>query len=131
MAKFLLLKHYGLSPEGEPGHAPIFGWTPEEIDAHMAYQRQLIAELRESGEYVDVQALSNDSVLVRTGGEGAPPVVTDGPYAESKELVAGWYLIDVESKERAYEIAARVSAAPGAGGKPGDELLEVRPILSM
>ena len=129
MAKYLLLKHYGVSPEGESGYAPLFGWTQAEIETHMAFQHRVIDELRVSGEFVAVAALASQSACVRSGGEENPPVVTDGPYAESKELVAGWFMVDVDSAERAYEIAARVSSAPGRGGEPLNELIEVRPLM--
>ena len=66
---------------------------------------------------------------VRSDGEGRPPV-TDGPFAETKDLVAGWMMIDVDSYERAIEIAGELSAAPGAGGKPIHEWLELRPALT-
>ena len=129
MAKYLLLKHYGHTPEDGSCSAPMTEWTPAEINAHIAFQIQVGDELRASGEFVDAQALAPESASVRYGGEGAPPVVTDGPFPETKELVAGWYLIDVESKERAYEVAAYVSSAPAQGGKPLYERIEVRPLL--
>jgi hypothetical protein len=66
---------------------------------------------------------------VRYDGEGRPPV-TDGPFAETKDLIAGWMLIDVDSQERAYELAGQLSAAPGAGGRPIHEWLEVRQIMA-
>jgi hypothetical protein len=66
---------------------------------------------------------------VRSDGEGKPPV-TDGPFAETKDLIAGWMIIDVDSYERAVELAGELSAAPGAGGKPIHEWLEVRPFLT-
>jgi hypothetical protein len=62
-------------------------------------------------------------------GKGRPPV-TDGPFAETKDLIAGWMIIDTESYERALELAGELSAAPGAGGKPIHEWLEVRPFLT-
>jgi hypothetical protein len=77
-------------------------------------------------EYVDAQALSPEGAFVRYDGPGKPPV-TDGPFAETKDLIAGWYVIDVESWDRAVELAGELSAAPGAGGKPIHEWLEVRP----
>ena len=86
--------------------------------------------LRERGEFVDAQARIAEGAWVHYGGPGAPPVVLDGPFPETKELIAGWFLIDVESEERAHEIAAYVSSAPGPGGKPISEWLEVRPLLT-
>src|SRR5882757_1606242 len=82
-----------------------------------------------TGEYVDSQALSPQGTFVRFDGEGRPPV-TDGPFAETKDLIAGGMVIDVDSYERAIELAAELSAAPGAGGRPIHEWLEVRPFLA-
>jgi hypothetical protein len=87
------------------------------------------ARLESSGEFIDGQALSPDGVWVRYDGEGRPPV-TDGPFAETKDLIAGWMVIDVDSYERAIELAGELSAAPGAGGEPIHEWLEVRPFLA-
>jgi hypothetical protein len=55
--------------------------------------------------------------------------VTDGPFPETKEFLAGYYLIDVETPERAYEIAAKASSAPGPAGAPIYERIEVREIM--
>lgn len=129
MPKFLLLKHYRGGPE-EPSFAPMSEWTPAEIDAHIAFQREVCRMLAERGEFVDAQGLSMDGAYVRYGGPGAAPVVTDGPFPESKELIAGWFLIDVDSQERAYEVAAFASSAPGQGGQPIYEWIEVRQVMS-
>jgi hypothetical protein len=128
MAKYLLLKHY------RGGPTPIYDepmdrWTPEEVSAHMQYMRDFAARLEADGEFVDGQALSPDGTFVRYDGEGRPPV-TDGPFAETKDLIAGWYVIDVDSYDRALELAGELSAAPGAGGEPLREWLEVRPFLT-
>ena len=85
--------------------------------------------LRDSGEFVDSQALASEGAWVRYDGEGKPPV-TDGPFAETKDLIAGFMIIDVDSYERAIELAGELSAAPGAAGKPIHEWLEVRPFMS-
>jgi hypothetical protein len=87
------------------------------------------ARLEGTGEYVDSQALAPGGAWVRYDGEGRPPV-TDGPFAETKDLIAGWMILDVDSYERAVELAGELSAAPGAGGKPIHEWLEVRPFLT-
>jgi hypothetical protein len=101
-------------------------WTPDEVDAHVQFMRDFAARLEETGEFVDTQALTPDGAFVRYGGEGQPPV-TDGPFVETKDLIAGWYIIDVESWDRAVELAGELSAAPGPGGEPMYEWLEVRP----
>ena len=128
MAKYLLLKHYrgGKAPVND---VPMDKWTPEEIDAHVTYMQEFADRLSGSGEFVDGQALAPEGVWVRYDGEGRPPV-TDGPFAETKDLIAGWMVIDVDSYERAVELAGELSAAPGSGGRPLGEWLEVRPFLT-
>ena len=125
MAKYLLLKHYRGGPAPAVGCAPMDQWTPDEVDAHMQFMRDFAARLEEAGEFVDGQALTPDGTFVRYDGEGRPPV-TDGPFAETKDLIAGWYVIDVESWDRAVQLAGELSAAPGPGGQPIYEWLEVR-----
>lgn len=125
--KFMLMMHttYGT---GEWEHA---NWSPEAWDAHMDYWHRLNADLKASGEMVEVQALSNPgkAKIVRAGNEGVP-AITDGPFAESKEFLAGYWLVDVDSPERAYQIAARASAVPGPDGAPLHMPLEVRQVMS-
>jgi hypothetical protein len=128
MAKYLLLKHYQGAP-APLNDVPMDRWTPEEIAAHMRFMHDFAARLEGTGEFVDGQALAPTGAWVRYDGEGRPPV-TDGPFAETKDLIAGWYVIDVDSYERAVELAGELSAAPGAGGKPLHEWLEVRPFLT-
>jgi hypothetical protein len=125
MAKYLLLKHYRGAPAAV-NDVPMDQWTPDEVEAHIQFMNDFATRLESTGEFVDGQALSPDGVWVRYDGEGQPPV-TDGPFAETKDLIAGWMIIDVESKERAYEAAAYLSSAPGKDGKPLHEWLEVRP----
>jgi hypothetical protein len=127
--KYLLLKHYRGGPTPVVDQAPIDRWTPEEVDAHMQYMSDFAKRLEETGEFVDAQALANEGAFVRSDGDGRPPV-TDGPFAETKDLIAGWMIIDVESWDRAVELAGELSAAPGQGGEPIHEWLEVRPFLT-
>jgi hypothetical protein len=128
MPKYLILKHYRGGPELHPNFNGWEHWTPDEARAHLAFQRHVTEMLRETGEYVDGQALSPEGSYVRYGGPDAAPVV-DGPFPEAKELIAGWLVVDVDSVERAHEIAAYVSSAPGKGGEPIYEWLEVRPFM--
>jgi len=126
--KYLLLKHYRGAPA--PVNAvPMDQWTPEEISAHVQYMHDLAARLEETGEFVEAQAVAPDGTFARYDGEGRPPV-TDGPFAETKDLIAGWMVIDVETDERAIELAGHLSAAPGAGGAPIHEWIEVSPFLT-
>jgi hypothetical protein len=126
--KYLLLKHYRGAPAAV-NDVPMDRWTPEEVDAHMQYMRDFAAHLEETGEFVDSQALAPDGAFVRYDGQERPAVV-DGPFTETKDLIAGWMIIDVESWDRAVQLAGELSAAPGAGGKPIHEWLEVRPFLT-
>ncbi|NHN56665.1 hypothetical protein G9U51_12825 [Calidifontibacter sp. DB0510] len=131
MAKYLLLKHYrsGNAPAPVVDCRPMDTWTPDEVDAHMRYMHDFAGRLRGTGEFVDGQALAPEGAWVRYGGAGQPAVV-DGPFAETKDLIAGWMVIDVESWDRAVELAGELSAAPGPGGAPIYEWLEVRPFLN-
>jgi len=130
MPKYLLLKHYTGGPDSPPADfVPMDQWTADEVTAHMDFQREVSRVLTDSGELVDAQALAPHGAWVRYGGPGAAPVVTDGPFPETKELIAGWFMIDVESEARAHEVAGWVSSAPGKDGKPIYEWLEVRPVM--
>jgi hypothetical protein len=129
MAKYLLLKHYRGAPAAV-NDVPMDQWTPDEVSAHMRYMVEFADRLEETGELADRgMALAPEGTFVRYDGEGRPPV-TDGPFAETKDLIAGWMVIDVDSYERAVELAGELSAAPGAGGKPIHEWLELRPLLT-
>lgn len=126
--KFMLLQDYGGVENGAVG--PMSTWTPKEIEAHIAYQVELNEELSGRGELVEAQALTapEQAKFVVHDGAGTP-VVTDGPFPEGKELLAGYRVVDVESLERALEIAARGSAAPGPGGEPIRQRIEVREVM--
>ena len=128
MAKYLLLKHYRGAPAAV-NDVPMSQWTPEEISAHVQYMRDFAAKLEGTGEYVGGEAVSPEGTFVSYDGEGRPPV-TDGPFAETKDLIAGWMVIDVDSYDRAVELAGELSAAPGPDGKPIYEWLELRPFLT-
>ncbi|MDX8032201.1 YciI family protein [Lentzea sp. BCCO 10_0856] len=125
MAKYLLLKHYRGAPKAV-NDVPMDQWTEDEISAHVQYMRDFADKINATGEYVDSQALAQEGTWVRFDGEGKPPV-TDGPFAETKDLIAGYMIIDVDSYERALELAGELSAAPGKDGKPIHEWLELRP----
>ena len=129
MPKYLLLKHYRGGPEPHRPVPPIDQWAPEDVEAHMAFQRHVNELLQDSGEYVDAQALTPERTWVRYGGPDAAPVTTDGPLPETSDLAAGWFMIDVESRERALEIAAYISSEPGPGGGPMYEWIDVREVM--
>ncbi|MFI9504972.1 YciI family protein [Nocardia sp. NPDC052566] len=126
--KYMLLKTYAPTAYCD---TPIQDWTPEEIKAHIDFQRMLGEQLAAAGELVDAQGLATpaEARIVVSDGRSAP-VVTDGPFPETKEFLAGYWIVDVDSPERAYEIAAQASAAPGRGGKPIGEYIEVRAVMS-
>lgn len=129
MAKYLLLKHYRGGPQRRPqGEIPMAQWTPQEVTDHLSFMGHVAEVLAERGEFVNGQALSPEGAFVRFGGEGKAPV-TDGPFAETKDLIAGWMTIDVDSVERAHEVAAFLSSAPGPGGVPLEEWIEVRAFM--
>ena len=123
--KFMLLQDYVVK-----GLKPMSEWAAGEPEAHMQYQRDLNAELAERGELVEAQALTGpDQAQIVTCDGSGPPVVTDGPFPEAKEVLAGYRMVDVESRERAIEIAAKGSAAPGPGGVPIAMEIEVREVM--
>jgi hypothetical protein len=130
MPKYLLLKHYRGGPEPHRPFPPMDQWAPEDVEAHMAFLRHVSELLEKNGEFVDAQALTPARTWVRYGGPDAAPVTTDGPLPETSDLVAGWYMIDVESHERAVELAAYVSSEPGPGGEPLYEWIDVREVMS-
>jgi hypothetical protein len=123
--KYILMLN---APRGT-GDWDIFTWAPEAIQAHVGYWEMLNKELREAGELVTVEALAapGQAKLVRAGKGGLP--ATDGVFPESKEFLAGYWIIDVASAERAYAIASKASAAPGPGGKPLNMAIEVREVM--
>ena len=123
--KYMLMMHAKLGT----GDWDIFKWKPEEIKAHVAYWNSLNAELRDAGEFVGVEALAapGRATLVRAGKDGLP--VTDGVFPETKEFLAGYWIVDVDNAERALAIAAKASAAPGPGGKPLIIPIEVRQVM--
>ena len=126
--RFMLLQNYG---ELESGCAPMTEWTPADIRAHIDFQHALNKELIERGELVDAQGLAGPELVKFVVSDGVnAPVITDGPFPESKELLAGYRLVDVESMDRVIEIAAQASAAPGQNGEPIRQPIEVRQVLS-
>jgi hypothetical protein len=104
-------------------------WTPEDFQAHIAFMHSLNKDLVDAGEFVGAEGLAGpgEAKLVRAGKDGVP--VTDGPFAEAKEFLAGFWIVEVDSRERAYELAAKISAAPGPGGVPMNMPVEVREVM--
>jgi hypothetical protein len=126
--RFMLLQNYGPVGSDCP---PMMEWSPADIRAHIEFQQVLNRELVDRGELVDAQGLAGPEQARRVVSDGTgAPVITDGPFPESKELLAGYRLVDVETAGRAIEIAAQASAAPGPGGVPIQQPIEVRQVLS-
>jgi hypothetical protein len=123
--KYMLMMN---TPSGGPFQ--INRWAAEDIQRHMAFMKGFATKLREAGELVAAEGLSgpDQAKLVRAGTDGRP--VTDGVFPEAKEFLAGYWIVDVESTERAYAIAAEASAAPGPGGAPLRLPIEVRQVLT-
>jgi hypothetical protein len=127
--RFMLLQSYG--GVGLEGCEPMSEWAPEDVKAHIDFQIALNQELLGLGELVDAQGLAGPERAKFVVSDGATaPVITDGPFPESKELLAGYRMVDVDTLERALEIAARSSASPGPGGVPLRQAIEVREVLS-
>ncbi|MCG6492936.1 YciI family protein [Kitasatospora sp. A2-31] len=126
--KYMLLMQFS---EAGTDFPPIDEWKPEEIEAHIRFMKDTNTELAAAGELVDAQGLAMPETarIVRSHSGGAP-VVTEGPFPETKEWVAGWWIVDCDRDERAVEIAAAVSAAPGPGGAPLNMPIEVRQVMS-
>ena len=105
-------------------------WSKEDLQANVVFMREFSKELKDSGVFVASEGLGwpNEARLVRAGSKGEP--ITDGVFPESKEFLAGYWIVDVESPQQAYAIAARLSQAPGTGGKMGSMSVEVRQVLS-
>ena len=111
-------------------YAGVSGWQQNDIQRHTAFLKDLSKSLRESGELISTEglALPDQARIVRAGRNGAP--ITDGVFPERTDFLAGYWIVDVESPERAHQIAARASAAPGPGGRPLNMPIEVRQVMS-
>lgn len=106
------------------------GWTEKDFQEHIKFMMNLNHELRNSGELVSAEGLSfpDQAKLVRADKNGEP--ITDGVFPESKEFLAGFWIVNVDGPERAYAIAGHISTAPGPGGAPLNMPIEVRPVMS-
>ena len=115
-----------------PGSGPyqIVQWPKEDLTRHMEFMKGFAKKLQESGELVGAEGLSgpDQAKRVRAGTNGKP--ITDGVFPEAKEFLAGYWIVDVETPERAYEIAGEASAAPGPGGTPLNLAIEVRQVMT-
>jgi hypothetical protein len=124
------MKYILLMTGTKAGVDTYLAWSKQDIQAHFAALTEINRDLTAAGEFVatDGLAMPHQATLVHAGRDGVP--VTDGVFPEAKEFLLGYWIVDVESPERAYEIAARISAAPGPGGVPTSMPIEVRQIMS-
>jgi hypothetical protein len=125
MAQYLI----GVDFQAGDDPVPMSEWTPEEVQAHLDYYGQLVGELEANGELVSSTILTGPDLAKIVRSDGAAPVVTDGPFQEFKEWVAGYQIVDVESEARAIEIAAKISAVPGPGGVATQQPIQVRQVM--
>ncbi|WP_437674529.1 YciI family protein [Sorangium sp. So ce131] len=123
--KYMMMMH---TPCGGPYQ--IASWPEKDLHAHIAFMKRFHKKLSASGELVAAEGLAGpeQAKVVRAGKDGKP--VTDGVFPETKEFLAGYWIVDVDSPERAYELAAEASAAPGPGGAPLNLAIEVREVMS-
>ena len=122
--KYMLMMN---TPRG--GEYQIMSWPKKDIEAHIGFMIKFGKKLSEQGELAGAEGLASPSQakLVKAGKDGRP--VTDGVFPESKEFLAGYWIVEVDEPQRAYEIAAKASAAPGPGGKPLSIPIEVRQVM--
>jgi hypothetical protein len=124
--KYLIMMTQPLQDDREPEQP----YAPEDVEASWAHMAQIYRELSEAGELLATEKLAGPLAAKMVSSDGVhAPVVTDGVYPEAKEFLAGFWMVDVDSEQRAIEIAARTSAAPGPGGKATAKPIEVRPIM--
>lgn len=125
--KFMLMMH---APYGS-GDYQVQDWSEEALEAHIAFMHALNEELASAGELAAAQGLAppGEAVVVRAAADGSA-LVTDGPFAETKEFLAGFWMVEVDRPERAHEIAARASSAPGPDGKPMNMEILVRQVMA-
>ncbi len=124
------MKYILLMSGSKAGVETYRAWSPKDIDAHMTILKGISRDLTESGEFVATQGLEapHQAKVVRGLQNGMP--ITDGIFPESKEFLLGYWIVDVATPERAYEIAGRIAAAPGPGGIPTNMPIEVRQFAS-
>ena len=123
--KYILMMHCP-----KTGYDTFAAWPKKDLQAHIGFMMELNKSLKKAGELVSAEGLAtpHEAKLVRAGKDGAP--VTDGPFAETKEFLAGYWIVEVNTPDEAYAIAARASAAPGPGGVPVNIPIEVRQVMS-
>jgi hypothetical protein len=126
--KFMMMMH---APRGTGADWGVANWPQQDLKSHIEFMKNFAKELHEAGQLVAAEGLAppGDARVVRAG-KGSGPEVTDGPFPESKEFLAGYWIVEVATPEQAYALAARASAAPGPGGTPMNLAIEIRQVMS-
>jgi len=123
------MKYILMMTGSKAGWDEFLTWPKKDLQAHIGFMEKLCNELRESGNLVSTEGLAtpDQAKIVRAGKDGTP--ITDGVFPESKEFLAGYWIVEVDTPEEAYQLAARASAAPGRGGVPMNMPIEVRQVM--
>jgi hypothetical protein len=125
------VKYMLLMNTTDNGHPPITEWDPADVKTHIEFMREFAKSLVDSGELVTAEGLAMpDAAKIVRARDDASPAITDGPFPESKEFLAGYWIVDVDSPDRAVEVAAAASASPGPGGVKLNHPIEVRQVMS-
>jgi hypothetical protein len=125
------MKYILMMNGSQKGWATFCSWPKEDLQGHIRFMVDFCKELKQEGSLLAAEGLAtpDQARIVRAGGKHGAPI-TDGAFAETKEFLAGYWIVEVDSPEKAYSIAARASAAPGRGGAPMNMPIEVRQIMS-
>lgn len=103
-------------------------WSHEDLGVMVKYMQELDRDLADAGELVESRGLAGpDQMKTLRAQDDGEPIITDGPFTETKEVLAGYWVVDVASEERIREIALRISRTPGPGGRPVNQAVEIRP----
>ena len=123
--KFMMMMH---TPTGGPYQ--VASWPRQDLSRHIEFMKSFARKIKASGELVAAEGLAgpDQAKRVRAGKDGQP--ITDGIFPETKEFLAGYWIVETDSAERAYALAAEASAAPGPGGAPLNLSIEVRQVMS-
>jgi hypothetical protein len=111
---------------GKPTEEPV--WSAEDFAAMGAFMESFNKELEDSGELVETRGLTAPVLTRRLQLRNGVPVVTDGPYAETEEVLAGYWIVECESFDRATELAGRLASCPAPAEVAANAVADVRPI---
>lgn len=127
--KYMLMMQFSSETAAFP---PIDQWPAEDFQAHIRFMHDVHQKFTDSGELVEATGLAmpDQAKIVQAAGDGQPPIVTDGPFPETKEFLFGYWIVDVEKPDRAVDIATFISAAPGPGGRPLNMPLQLRQVMT-